>query len=307
MNFSIEQLLAFVTVYEEKSFSQAAAKLNKHRTTTGQVIANLEDLLAIKLFKRVGRTVEPTEDGDLLYHYAKSALEQTRLLDKVALSLSFSGLEKITIAYPSYFPDRLLSDIRIQLAKDFPHLSVNLVVRSKEEVRAGMESGEFHFGFVNALNLKAMHSMDSTLIGSIEFVPFTRKNSALALCERREIMTQLKASRQFILRSFVEEGVQDKMIVSAIYEEVDQLAMVIKLVQEGVGWAWLPKVLNEAEYITDGLVPLDIEELQEGWKFQLVLWSPHSKPIGKIKQSLLDVINQYAYQYKRLQTGKSFQ
>ncbi|MDF4720774.1 LysR family transcriptional regulator, partial [Vibrio parahaemolyticus] len=43
MNFSFEQLLAFVTVYEQLSFSKAAVKLNKHRTTIGQVITNLED------------------------------------------------------------------------------------------------------------------------------------------------------------------------------------------------------------------------------------------------------------------------
>ncbi|MDW1918453.1 LysR family transcriptional regulator, partial [Vibrio sp. Vb0349] len=57
MTFNFEQLLAFVTVYEELSFSKAAVKLNKHRTTTGQVISNLEDQLAITLFDRVGRSV----------------------------------------------------------------------------------------------------------------------------------------------------------------------------------------------------------------------------------------------------------
>lgn len=36
MNFSFEQLLAFVTVYEQLSFSKAAIKLNKHRTTIGR-------------------------------------------------------------------------------------------------------------------------------------------------------------------------------------------------------------------------------------------------------------------------------
>ncbi|MEF1193146.1 LysR family transcriptional regulator, partial [Vibrio parahaemolyticus] len=68
MNFSLEQLLAFVAVYEQLSFSKAAVKLNKHRTTIGQVITNLEDLLAVTLFERVGRSVEPTEDARLLYH-----------------------------------------------------------------------------------------------------------------------------------------------------------------------------------------------------------------------------------------------
>ncbi len=103
MNFSIEQLLAFVTVYEQLSFSKAAVKLNKHRTTIGQVITNLEDHLAVNLLKKeVGRSVkEPTDDGHLLYHYAKQTIEQARTFDKVALSLSYGGLENITIAYSS--------------------------------------------------------------------------------------------------------------------------------------------------------------------------------------------------------------
>ncbi|MDF5104132.1 LysR family transcriptional regulator, partial [Vibrio parahaemolyticus] len=52
MNFSFEQLLAFVTGYEQRSFSKAAVKLNNHRTTIGQVITNLEDQLAVNLFER---------------------------------------------------------------------------------------------------------------------------------------------------------------------------------------------------------------------------------------------------------------
>ncbi|GAM59872.1 transcriptional regulators [Vibrio ishigakensis] len=124
MNFSFEQLLAFVTVYNERSFSKAAVKLNKHRTTIGQVVTNLEDQLAVSLFERIGRSVEPTEDGELLYHYAKQTIEQARTFDKVALSLSYGGLENITIAYSSVIPHRALSDIRLQLAKDFPMMRV---------------------------------------------------------------------------------------------------------------------------------------------------------------------------------------
>ncbi|MDN2483603.1 substrate-binding domain-containing protein [Vibrio agarivorans] len=221
-------------------------------------------------------------------------------MDKVALSLSYSGLEEVTIAYPSYFPHRLLSDIRLQLAEDFPNLRVNLVVRSRDDIRAGMESGEFQFGFVNAQNLKAIHSMDSTLIGGIEFIPFVSKDSPLTKCAPDDTLNQLKLSRQFVLRSFVEEGIEAKMITSARYEEVDQLAMAIKLVQQGAGWAWLPKVLTESDYVTDGLVPLEIAELKEGWKFQIVLLSPHTKPITQIKTSILAVVSKYAETFTKL-------
>lgn len=177
MNFSIEQLLAFVTVYEERSFSKAAARLNKHRTTTGQVINNLEDVLAVELFERIGRTVEPTEDGKLLYHYAKSAIEQSRIFDNIALSLSYGGLESINFAYPSMTPHRLLSSIRAQLDQDFPNMKVNFLVRTKSQIEQGLACGDIHFGLVMIDKGKGMYSKDSTFIGHIEFLPFVKKEA----------------------------------------------------------------------------------------------------------------------------------
>lgn len=177
MNFSLEQLLAFVTVYEQLSFSKATVKLNKHRTTIGLVITNLEDQLAVTLFDRIGRSVEPTEDAHLLFHYAKQALEQARVFDKVALSLSFGGLENVTIAYPSIVPHSILAEIRSQLAVDFPMMRVNFLVRGKEDIKRGIETGEYHFGLVNSYESHAIHSFDSKVLGNIEFVPFVQTGS----------------------------------------------------------------------------------------------------------------------------------
>lgn len=301
MNFSIEQLISFVTVYEEKSFSKAAMKLGKHRTTTGQVIANLEDVLAVELFDRIGRQVEPTEDGHLLYHYAKLALEQTRVFDKVALSLSYGGLEHITIAYPSFIPHQLLNDIRSQLAEDFPTMRVNFLVRGKEAIRQGIEEGEFHFGLVNIDKGRGMYNLDSTLLGHIEFLPFVQKGGTLSQLASNKILTALRTSRQFILREFIEEGIKEKVVVSADHEECDQLTLIIKMVQSGFGWAWLPKVLSESEYVTDNLEPLKIDELKNGLKFSIALWNPHSKQVVTIKKSIIKAIDRYIQHFTKLQ------
>ncbi|MDW2406059.1 LysR family transcriptional regulator, partial [Vibrio sp. 1262-1] len=180
MNFSFEQLLAFVAVYEELSFSKAAVKLNKHRTTIGQVVTNLEDLLAVSLFTRVGRSVEPTEDARLLYHYAKQTIEQARTFDKVALSLAHGGLESVSIAYSSAIPHRLLVLLRVQLAADFPMMRVNFFVRNRNEIKEGLATGEYQFGIVNVHDSRAIHSLDSTFLGHFEFVPFVQKGGELA-------------------------------------------------------------------------------------------------------------------------------
>ncbi len=301
MNFSLEQLETFVTVFELHSFSKAAVKLGKHRTTTAQVIANLEDILAVELFDRVGRSVIPTDDGELLYHYARQALEQTRTFDKVALSLSYGGLENITIAYPSYTPHQVLSDIRDQLAEDFPMMRVNFLVRSKEEIRQGIESGELHFGLVNIDRGKGIYNIDSTFIGHIEFIPFVQRGGELSQLPPDEVLAGLRNSRQIVLRTFAEEGLKEKILVSAVYDEVEQLSLAIKLVQTGRGWAWLPKILSESEYVTKNLEPLQIDQLMGGMKFSIALWNGHSKQVATIKKSILKAFNAYVVRYKSLQ------
>ncbi|MEZ8019571.1 LysR family transcriptional regulator [Vibrio splendidus] len=304
MNFSIEQLLAFVTVYEERSFSKAAAKLNKHRTTTGQVIANLEDVLAVDLFERIGRAVEPTEEGHLLYHYAKSTIDQSKIFDKIALSLSYGGLERVNIGYSSVVPHGILSLIREQLAEDFPNMRVNFLVKTKQEVEEGINNGDIHFGLVNIDQGKGMFGKDSTFIGHVEFLPFAKKGSKLTTLSENQVLGALRTNRQFVLRSFTHDGLKEKIVLSANNEEVDQLALVIKLIESDLGWAWLPKVLSESQYVTEHLEPLKLDELKHGLKFSFALWNTHSKPILEIKKSILKSVDEYIKHFNSLQINK---
>ncbi|RKF17899.1 LysR family transcriptional regulator [Alginatibacterium sediminis] len=300
MNFSLEQLLAFVTVFEQLSFSKAAAKLGKHRTTIGQVVTNLEDQLAVTLFERVGRAVIPTEDGHLLYHYAKQALEQARVFDKVALSLSFGGMESINFAYPSMVPPGVMSEIRTQLSLDFPMMRVNYLVRNKSEIKQGIQSGEFHFGAVNVHDSTAMHSFDSTFLGHIEFVPFVKKGSSLSKQSSDEVLLGLRNTRQFLLKSFADEDMKGKLLVSAEHEEVDQLALVIKMVEADLGWAWLPKALTDSVYGNANIEPITVDELKEGMKFGIALWCPHAKQVVGIKKSVIKAIESYVNRVKSI-------
>ncbi|MGR5251893.1 LysR family transcriptional regulator [Vibrio astriarenae] len=299
MNFSIEQLLAFVTVYDQLSFSKAAVKLNKHRTTIGQVISNLEDQLAVTLFERIGRSVEPTEDGHLLYHYAKQTLEQARVFDKVALSLSYGGLESITIASTTIIQPKVLSIIREHLLRDFPSMRVNFVFRTKSEIKRGIETGEIHFGLVNIHDSRGIHSFDSTFLGHIEFFPFVAKGDKMLDMNFEDTVAALRSERQFVLKSLIDEGLKEKVVMSANHEEVESVALIVKLVKEGFGWAWLPKVVSISDS-TKGIEPLrEKMGVKQGFKFAVALWCPYSKQISTIKKSVLSAISEYVQEFEK--------
>ncbi|GIU12454.1 LysR family transcriptional regulator [Shewanella sp. c952] len=293
MSFSLEQLLAFVTVYEQKAFSKAAVKLNKHRTTIGQVITNLEDQLAITLFERVGRTVEPTEDATLLYHYAKQAIEQTRTFDRVALSLSFGELESVTIAYSSFIPQQLLTSIRSRLNSDFPSMRVNLLVRSKSEIKQGIQDGAIHFGMVNIFESKLINSIDSVLMRNMPFVPFTSIDSTLAQLPSDQTFNKMKSTRQFVLKSMLDDDMSGKVILSSNYEVLDQQTLIIRMVQEGLGWALLPRSTLRAEYYSENIVQIKADQIKEAVNVPVSLWCPHSKQVGPVKQSIVQCITDY--------------
>jgi DNA-binding transcriptional LysR family regulator len=79
------QLVAFCTVVERKSFSQAAERLGVTQPAVSLQIRSLEQRLGTRLLDRSGRRVEPTEAGLRLYSSAQKllALEQ-QLLEELA-------------------------------------------------------------------------------------------------------------------------------------------------------------------------------------------------------------------------------
>ncbi|MFT5700482.1 MAG: LysR family transcriptional activator of nhaA [Desulforhopalus sp.] len=63
-------LFYFWTVMQEGSIKAASAKLSLAQSTVSAQLSKLEENLGAKLFKRVGRNIEPTDMGHLVYRYA---------------------------------------------------------------------------------------------------------------------------------------------------------------------------------------------------------------------------------------------
>src|SRR5258707_553990 len=60
-------LLAFLAVAKERSFTRAAAKLGMTQSALSQIIRNLEERVGIRLLNRTTRSVTPTQAGERLF------------------------------------------------------------------------------------------------------------------------------------------------------------------------------------------------------------------------------------------------
>src|SRR2546423_3029830 len=63
---NLDDLLAFVAVARERSFTKAAAKLGVSQSALSHTIRGLEARLGVRLLTRTTRSVAPTEAGERL-------------------------------------------------------------------------------------------------------------------------------------------------------------------------------------------------------------------------------------------------
>src|SRR5919108_2566287 len=65
---NLNDLLAFVAVGRERSFTKAAAKLGVSQSALSHTIRELEARVGVRLLTRTTRSVSPTEAGERLLH-----------------------------------------------------------------------------------------------------------------------------------------------------------------------------------------------------------------------------------------------
>src|SRR5688572_31423083 len=73
---NINDLLAFLVVARERSFTRAAAQLDVSQSALSHTIRGLEERLGLRLLTRTTRSVSPTEAGDRLLASVGSRFEE---------------------------------------------------------------------------------------------------------------------------------------------------------------------------------------------------------------------------------------
>ena len=71
----MSDLMAFLAVAEERSFTRAAARLGTSQSAVSAVVRRLEERLDVRLLTRTTRSVSPTEAGQRLADTLRPALD----------------------------------------------------------------------------------------------------------------------------------------------------------------------------------------------------------------------------------------
>lgn len=141
-------LIAFLAVCEERSFTRAAARLGTSQSALSHVVKRLEERMGLRLLTRTTRTVVPTEAGEKLAETLRPALDdiEARLDSLNALRDRPAGTIRLTA--PREAARMILFPKVRGLLRDYPDINVEIDLDQRftdivaERFDAGVRLGE---------------------------------------------------------------------------------------------------------------------------------------------------------------------
>src|SRR5690349_7546741 len=125
---NLNDLLAFVTVARERSFTRAAAQLGVSQSALSHTIRALEARLGLRLLTRTTRSVSPTDAGERLLQTVAPRFEEIsiELASLTALRERPAGTVRITAAEHS--ANTVLWPKLEKFLPDYPDIKVEITV-----------------------------------------------------------------------------------------------------------------------------------------------------------------------------------
>jgi DNA-binding transcriptional LysR family regulator len=126
----LNDILVFLAVARERSFTRAAAKLGMTQSALSHIIRGLEERLGVRLLTRTTRSVSPTEAGERLLQNVAPRLEEIEaeiaavsdLGDKPAGTIRITAIDHVIddVLWPRLAP--LLPqypDLHVEISSDY--------------------------------------------------------------------------------------------------------------------------------------------------------------------------------------------
>lgn len=152
----VRRLQAFSKVYELRSFSRAGEELMLSQPTISAHVLALEDELGAQLFDRLGRSVLPTQAGDVLFRYAQAVFAELDHARGDILALSRRVAGELVIGGSTIPAHYILPRLLARFLAAYPEVHLVLQGGDTQEITTMVQEGSIHIGVVGA----ATHHQD---------------------------------------------------------------------------------------------------------------------------------------------------
>ena len=269
------QLKIFQAVVGHGGFNRASKYLRLSQPAISANIKKLEEELGIRLFERLGRSIQLTDAGKSVEEYANRltavATEMRQAVDKIkgieVASLRCSAATTVGIY--------LLPKLLVQFKKQFPRVEMQLSLEHSRRIEDRVLANELDLGFVND-SFETSSKLATRNSFTDELVMITFRKHPFA--EHPKISPKKLGNLPLILgpkgsytRKIIEKHLDTAGISYRCVMEVDNTEVIKAAVSEGLGLSIISLARIQQEIKNGLLLPIRISGISIKRQFKLIM------------------------------------
>jgi DNA-binding transcriptional LysR family regulator len=267
---TLRQLRTFKTVADMASFSLAAHRLKLSQPSVSYQVKELEDTLGLPLLDRLGKRVQLTEAGSMLYGYARRILDE---LDEAALAAEeMRGIKRgsLRVGASTTVGIYLLPAALGAFKKLHPGLVISLEIGTRERVQQQVLRNELDLAVVGP----ALKDPDLVIVPFISDELVVVAPAGHELAARPALTLKDVAREPFIMREAssgsrwsLEKAARKAGAKLQVAMELGSNGAIKHAVESGLGLAVLSRFACALEIASGRLVELDVQgfPIQRDW------------------------------------------
>lgn len=252
---TLEQWRMLHAVVEHGSFAQAAEALHKSQSTVSYAVNKLQQQLDVEILIIKGRKAELTEAGKVLIRRSRSLLKESDAIEKVADSLSQDWEGRITLGVDVIFPPQLLSTCLKRLSSECQQTHIELVETALSGTTDMLATGQADLVISG---LVPQGFMGEPLM-KVTFKAVAHKDHPLHQLDRPLSLDDLRQHRQIVIRDSGIKRVDAGWLEATERWTVSHISTSVRMISQGLGFAWLPTAHVEQEMDSGVLKPLNLK------------------------------------------------
>ncbi len=272
----IRKLDAFCKVVELKSFTRAAEAMLLTQPTVSEHVRSLENELGQQLVNRLGREVEATHAGSVLYAYARKIMRMRREAVQALTEFSSHLSGRIYVGCGTIPGTYILPGIIGEFREQYPSIQATLTISSSRIISQRVLAGELEFGVVGArwnqsgLSWCELFSDELTLaVPPAHPWALLKSISVHELPGEPYIMREQESGTRRVFAKILEEnGLKESQLKEVA--EIGTTAAVKEAVKAGIGVSILSRYAVRDDMACGRLAALSLKEHRMQRPFYLI-------------------------------------
>ncbi|MCL6646453.1 MAG: LysR family transcriptional regulator [Dehalococcoidia bacterium] len=290
----LPQLAVFEAVARLGSFTRAVEELHLAQPTVSLQVKKLAEAVGSPLFEQVGKRVDLTESGRVLYeasHEIFGALQKLKDTLAAARGLESRRFQLAVSTTGKYFAPRLLAEF----ANRYPGIEISLQIHNREPLVERLTQNPDDF-YIFAHPPTETQVLSQRLLAN-PMVVFARADHPLA--GESHIPFERFAREPFLMR---EPGSGTRLVAQKVFEEhgfAPRIRMelstneaVKQAILAGLGVSILSRYTPGLDVRQEHLVTLDVEGFPVEGHWDLV--NPVGKQLSTVAQAFMDFAHKHA-------------